>query len=293
VHSDTFTLDHWGALAADGREAAVRILAAALPAPFAFAGIHAHALGEQRHQVALFDCAGSAFALIPGGEITLGYDRERPFVPTERQRASWRATQEEYGCGELEEYLEYYLTPLRAVSLAPFLLEVDAVEQGLTPISVDLALSGGVRGQRGGTLYSGIPVAHRDVVALLAGDGFRLPTSDEWEHACAAGARTLFRWGDDCPADHYPSGDADALHFDFDLHRRPNAFGLRIGLDPYDWELVAEPSVMRGGDGGGVISAGAGYMAGWLTLATAFVDPEYHERPGYGTAIRRAYTLPE
>ena len=167
---------------------------------------------------------------------------------------------------------------------------IDAVASRL-PTS-DLALSGGARGHCGGTLYSGIPVAHSAVVELLLGDGFRLPTSDEWEHACAAGVRTLFRWGDDCPADHYPSGDADGLHFDFDLHRRPNAFGLRIGLDPYDWEMVAEPSVMRGGDGGGVISAGAGYMAGWLTMATAFVDPEYRERPGYGTAIRRAYTLP-
>ena len=292
MHPDTFTLDRWAMLDVNEREATARELATTLPVPFTFAGIQAHALGERHHHVAFFDYVGSLFALIPGGETALGYDCERPFVPTERQRASWRATQYEYGCGELEEYLEYYLTPMRTVSLAPFLLEVSAVEQGLTPIAIDLALSGGTRGQRGGTLYSGIPVAHRDVVELLAGDGFRLPTSDEWEHACAAGARTLFRWGDDCPADHYPSGDADGLHFDFDLHRRPNAFGLRIGLDPYDWEMVAEPSVMRGGDGGGVISAGAGYMAGWLTLATAFVDPEYCERPGYGTAIRRAYTLP-
>jgi len=292
VHPDTFTLDRWAMLDAAGREAASLALAGALPAAFAFSGIHACALAAQDHEVAFFDYAGSPFALIPGGDIDLGYDCERPFVPTERQRASWRATQDEYGCGELEEYLAYYLTPVRTVSLAPFLLEVGAVEQGLTPISIDLVLSGGARGQRGGTLYSGIPVAHSAVVDLLAGDGFRLPTSDEWEHACAAGARTLFRWGDDCPADHYPSGDADGLHFDFELHRRPNAFGLRIGLDPYDWEMVAEPSVMRGGDGGGVISAGAGYMAGWLTLATAFVDPEYREWPGYGTAIRRAYTLP-
>ena len=292
MHPDTFTLDRWETLDVAGREEAASELAAAFPFPFAFSGLHDCALAGQHHHVAFFEYAGHLFALIPGGEITLGYDRERPFVPTARQRASWRATQDEYGCGELEEYLDYYLTPLRTVALAPFLLEVGATEQGLTPLSIDLALSGGVRGQRAGTLYSGIPVTHRDVVELLASEGFRLPTSDEWEHACGAGARTLFRWGDDCPADHYPSGDADTLHFDFDLHHLPNAFGLCIGHDPYDWELVAEPGVMRGGDGGGVISAGAGYMAGWLTLATAFVDPDYSERPGYGTAARRAYTLP-
>ena len=36
--------------------------------------------------------------------------------------------------------------------------------------------------------------------AELQAEGFRLPTSDEWEYVCAACARTLFRWGDHCPA---------------------------------------------------------------------------------------------
>ena len=29
--------------------------------------------------------------------------------------------------------------------------------------------------------------------------GFRFPTSNEWEYACAAGSRSLFRWGNDTP----------------------------------------------------------------------------------------------
>ena len=42
-------------------------------------------------------------------------------------------------------------------------------------------------------------VTHADTVSELSAEGFRLPTSDEWEYACAAGSRTLFRWGAHCP----------------------------------------------------------------------------------------------
>ena len=48
-----------------------------------------------------------------------------------------------------------------------------------------------------------------EVETALAAQGLRLPTCDEWERACGAGATTLFRWGDDTPADFYP-GEASA-----------------------------------------------------------------------------------
>lgn len=46
-----------------------------------------------------------------------------------------------------------------------------------------------------------------DMPAALAERGLRMPSSDEWEHACGAGAGTLFRWGNECPLDRIPYGD--------------------------------------------------------------------------------------
>ena len=152
---------------------------------------------------------------------------------------------------------------------------------------------------------------HADEVAALQRDGFRLPTSDEWEHACGAGASTLFRWGDHAPCDRYPpDASVEEAEFrarwvqsegkltrppggfvsDFDQHRRPNAFGLHIASDPYRSELVAEADMSRGGDGGSMICGGAGYFLGWLPLATAWFDPAFCRREP-GEPIQVGYTV--
>jgi hypothetical protein len=105
-------------------------------------------------------------------------------------------------------------------------------------------------------------------VTELQSGGTRLPTSDEWEFLCGAGARTLFRWGNDCPCDRYPVDDFSG----WNPHKVRNVVGLSIAQDPYNWELVAEPKVRRGGDGGSNICGGAGFFLGWLPLATAYLD---------------------
>lgn len=118
-----------------------------------------------------------------------------------------------------------------------------------------------------------------------------MPNIDEWEYACGGGSLTLFRWGDACPGDRYPTDNTAAemrrkrewvrsggnIPFtpdspDWDLHLRPNLFGLSIAQNPYHLEVVAEPSVMCGGDGGVNICGGAGFFLGWLPLATAYWD---------------------
>src|SRR5262249_55950941 len=102
------SLSDWDQLSSVDQEEIARVLAARLPEPFVYVGIELCAMGDQAHCVAFFDYNGVWFALIPGGEVTLGYDRAMPFQPTPAQAESWAETQEEYAAGSLEEYLDYY-----------------------------------------------------------------------------------------------------------------------------------------------------------------------------------------
>ncbi len=134
---------------------------------------------------------------------------------------------------------------------------------------------------------------HSDVIRHIENGGFRLPTADEWEYFCGGGTSTLFRWGDHVPCDRYPSdvspeeakwrlkwliadGDLapppDGFRPDWDLHLRPNAFGLSIATSSRGPELVQQPGRRRGGDGGASACGGEGFLKGWLPLATAWCD---------------------
>jgi Sulfatase-modifying factor enzyme 1 len=285
VSGPLFDLPRWDALHPGERLRLARGAAGRLPAPFRLVGVRRHELGGQAHSVAAFDHAGSAFVLIPGGTATLGYDPSRPFAPTPQQLASWRGTAKQYGIREsLNEYIAAQSAPLRTVAIKPFLVEVEATEIGRERIP------GGFGKYK--VAYRLNWHSHEQAAEGLARDGFRLPTSDEWEYACRAGSRTLFRWGDDCPADCDPAGTGERLTFD--LHRRPNAFGLHIAEAPYRWEFVAEWELMRGGDGGSASCGGSGFFDGWLPLASAFVSWDgrhYRGRGVPGAHVRRLYPL--
>jgi hypothetical protein len=252
-------LSVWDQFNAAEAEFVARALAPLLPPPWKFQRVEKHECGDQQRQVAFFTWKRARFALIPGSEVTLGYDRRKPFIPNEEQRESWRLTREEYGL-KLGDFLKECLTPLRTVVFEPFLLEVMA----------------------------------RQVPPTEMADGFRLPTFDEWEYACSAGSRTLFRWGNDCPADCYP------IESRWKEHRQPNAFGLMIASNPYDVEYCVKQErkkeciVVRGGDGGSAICGGTGFFSGWIPLASAYYAPDLDNLmdsiDGY---CRRAFSLPE
>ncbi len=116
-----------------------------------------------------------------------------------------------------------------------------------------------------------LTVPPAEVPDVLAARGLRMPTPDEWEYACGAGAATLFRWGDDCPLDRIPYGDRGGPQ------NGPSAFGLRIAHDTYRAELTGDPAAVHGGDGGESVCGGYGNLLGWLPLATANRNPSMAE----------------
>ncbi|MFE9932982.1 hypothetical protein [Streptomyces sp. NPDC005533] len=197
-------------------------------------------LGGPLHRVRI-EREGQEFALIPGGTVRLGFDADA-FTPTPAQSADYTESVDEgygYGHPDLPSYLAAVLSPPRTATLATVLMAVE-----------DEALS---------DHPAGLPGA-------LAARGLRMPGADEWEHACGAGARTLFRWGNECPLDEPSYGDGGVRH-------EANAFGLHIAYDSYGTELSGDPTAVHGGDGGEAVCGGYGDLLGWLPLATANRNP--------------------
>lgn len=201
-------------------------------------------LNAPLHRV-LIERSGREFALIPGGTVTLGFDIDA-WQPTLEQCDDYAESLEQgYGYGpDLRAHLAQVLSPRRSVTLATVLMAVE--DENLTELPASMP-------------------------AVLADRGLRMPSSDEWEHACGAGADTLFRWGDDCPLDRIPYGDGVGPQ------NQPNAFGLRIAYDTYRTELTSDVTAAHGGDGGESVCGGYGVLLGWLPLATANRNPAMAE----------------
>ncbi|MEU6272009.1 hypothetical protein ABZ871_06245 [Streptomyces populi] len=201
-------------------------------------------LGSPFHRVRI-ERNAQEFALVPGGTVELGFDADA-WRPTAEQTADYaRSLKAGFGLGpDLRACLTQVLSPRRTVTLAPVLMAVE--DEKLIEFPADTP-------------------------AELAARGLRMPTSDEWEHACGAGARTLFRWGDECPLDRIPYGDRTGPH------NQPNAFGLRIAYDTYRTELTSDATAVHGGDGGESVCGGYGTLLAWLPLATANRNPSMAE----------------
>lgn len=244
MHPLLLELQEWDGATHDQRAAAARQAAAMLPSTFTWNGLQTFALGGEAHEMALFGHDGASFALLPGSSrAELGYNRGEPYPATPAQLADWQSVQHEFRC-TLHEALDECLSPHRRVAIGPVLMETIArrFEYGCD----------------GDDQTEG----YERILSLL-GDQFRLPTCDEWEYACAAGTRTLFRWGADCPVS---NSHDDKV---FLLHKQRNAFGLAFNSSTYDTELC-HGAQLRGGDGGGAVHGGMGKVNTWFPLASAF-----------------------
>jgi hypothetical protein len=299
------SLERWKDVIGKEQEAIARSLAKQLPSGFRFDSIQEYQLGDQQNRVALFQKENTRFALIPGGVISVGYDSERPWQPNPDELEDWQETAEEHQIDRtIQEHIADVTLRVREVELAPFLIETKTFELGWEPLEIDdpevqeilrehpthshVEVSYGdssvrVRRKDDGSIIAecSLDCTHAELAADLAISHFRFPTSDEWEFACGNGAKTLFRWGDHVPCDHYPTDitpwrserkPLEVFGSDWNAHRQPNAFGLLIASNPYHYELTAEIGTTRGGDGGGMLCGGAGFFVGWLTLATAYFE---------------------
>jgi hypothetical protein len=110
-----------------------------------------------------------------------------------------------------------------------------------------------------------VPVTHADLADRFA--PFRLPAEDEWEYLADAGEGTLFRWGNTLPDDVLSRYGYGAKP---NLLDTPNMNGLVIARDQFVMEVVAEPGVRKGGDGGRTMHDELGAFDMMLPLATAF-----------------------
>lgn len=312
-----FDLHLWDQLSPHACEEIARIVEKHLPASFRFLHVETFAAGTQQHHMALFEWMPStnhppcSFALIPGGAATLGYDRTQRLVPRKDLVQEWQDchlyeiasitgdVQMLRDCfpdlgvythtyDALYAHMDKVLSPLRTVTISPFLLQISA--RPAEQFFVSYRRYHQQRSMKGRTRVRWFtqswppPAPHQGIVDLLEREGFRLPTSDEWEYACAAQSRTLFYWG---------NGPFEILSKEH-YHTGVNAFGLSIVQNPYQWEFCAEPGIMRGGDGGGAACGCEGQLADALTLASAYmirVPEEWLITGVYGAHIRRLYDL--
>ena len=175
------------------------------------------------------------------------------------------------------------------MTIVPLLLETVAKDFSgdiVTPIEIPGA--GGtvtVYRKRAGRTWT-----HREVLGEICRGGFRLPTPDEWEYACGAGSRSFWRWGNEGPPQ-----DGSV----WKLNAVPNAFGLHIAENSYEWEWCTPPDQWRGGDGGSSSCGCEGDVITWSTLATAYTYPVSVEVAGKDFLdtqmlghCRRAFPLP-
>ena len=190
---------------------------------------------------AVFERDGRYFVFVPGDTVTLGWGGSFKDLDGETRFRIERSLREHGYEGDPDEVLKRMIGSVRRAVVPPMLVQMipDAFE--------------------------GRP---EDAVGSL-GEGFDVPTSDEWEYLCGGGITTLFPWGDRFD---FRSGLRHLEGFEGPcVFEEANQFGLNIAYDPFEVELVrSDTPLFRGGDLGGNILTGYGPVLGYLPCSPHF-----------------------
>lgn len=204
----------------------------------------------------IYELDGEEFVLIPGNpEAEIGW--RGPQADDIKVLDAIRRELEVAAPGQNfdpAEYMRELSSPPRRAGIGPALVERNVRRLGSWPEET---------------------ANYEDVKTRLNQAGFALPTEDEWEYWCGQGTPRIF--APSFPEELLEDLCADRRYFwscpELEL---PNGFGLRIAYDPYIYELVDAPCIVKGGDGGGA-SHGGYYILGVLPLSPHYRDESIHD----------------
>ena len=132
------TRNRWAKLKPAERTRAAKAVVQQLPSGFAFDAVRVCKLGKQKNAVAFFTLGDARFALLPGGQVTVGYDTSRLWVPNEEEEESWASTKDEYGLrGSIRQHIGRVTRRPKAIRVPPLLVETVATEIGWEPFDAN------------------------------------------------------------------------------------------------------------------------------------------------------------
>lgn len=206
------SLERWSARSDDEREQLAARLTAELGPGWDARGLREWRCGDQRHTLAGWrhPRTGLDFHLIPGGAHRV--------------------------------YEGFISEDAAARTVGPFLLATEPVSQALWDRVLEGEADSDARSRRDPELpIDGITQAGVARFLERLGDGLRLPSAQEWDHAAWSGAGTRFPWGPDPdPRCQWSADNAAGETRPAALHRDvPNAFGL-IDMIGNIWELCGD-----------------------------------------------------
>lgn len=221
---------------------------------FRLTSVEAFERNGRKWSTGVFDLHGSEFIFVPGGTVTLGWDR---LDERDADLGIAAAIEEELEVAGVpqaaEAYLRSVLSPRREVRISPMLVERN------------VAL---IESENGGL------VNYYEVIQRFARSGFSLPGEEEWEYLCGGGTSRIF--GDHIDRELLADICGGKRYYYTANLEKPNAFGLYIAYDPYICELVDSPIRAKGGDGGGAAHGGY-YILGVLPLSPHHRDETFEE----------------